>query len=143
MTNSIDPGGVASTADLPLDQSGLAELLKAVKEYFELMHDCDLSRFDRVFAPTVQLHGFRDSAMVCWSAQAYRDILAKRRSPKSQGSPRADEILLIDLAAATQAFVKVRVRITSTMFVDYLTWHRIDGRWLITSKGFHLERVLA
>jgi hypothetical protein len=23
-------------------------------------------------------------------------------------------------------------------FVDHLTWHRIDGKWLITSKGFHL-----
>jgi hypothetical protein len=24
-------------------------------------------------------------------------------------------------------------------FIDHLTWHRIDGKWLITSKGFHLE----
>ena len=29
----------------------------------------------------------------------------------------------------------------ATRFIDYLTWHRIDGRWLITSKGFHLEAV--
>lgn len=139
MTNSIDPGDIAPITD-PTD---LAALLRSVQDYFELMHDCDLSRFDRIFAPTVQLHGFRDSAMVCWSAQTYRDILAKRQSPKSLGAPRADEILLIDVAAATQAFVKVRVRIIATIFIDYLTWHRIDGRWLITSKGFHLERVLA
>ena len=50
---------------------------------------------------------------------------------------------MIDVEAAMRAFVKVRVRITSTIFVDYLTWHRIDGRWLITSMGFRLERVLA
>ncbi len=139
MTNSIVHGDTAPVTD----PSSLAALLVSVQDYFELMHDCDLSRFDRVFAPTVQLHGFRDGAMVCWSAQAYRDILAKRQSPKSLGAPRADEILLIDVAAATQAFVKVRVRITATIFVDYLTWHRIDGRWLITAKGFHLERVIA
>lgn len=139
MTSSIDPGETEPV----LDPSSLAALLESVQEYFELMHDCDLSRFDRVFASSVQLHGFRDGAMVCWSAQTYRDILAKRQSPKSLGAPRADEILLIDLAAATQAFVKVRLRISSSVFVDYLTWHRIDGRWLITSKGFHLERVLA
>lgn len=32
------------------------------------------------------------------------------------------------------------LRISTMVFVDYLTWHCIDGRWLITSKGFHLER---
>ena len=138
MISSLVPVDTAPVTD----PSGLAALLVSVQEYFELMHDCDLSRFDRVFAPSVQLHGFRDGAMVCWSAQTYRDILAKRRSPKSLDAPRADEILLIDVAAATQAFVKLRVRITSMVFVDYLTWHLIDGRWLITSKGFHLERVL-
>ena len=94
-----------------------------------------------VFAPTVQLHGFRDGAMVCWSAATYRDILAKRRSPKSLGASRADEIVMLDLASPTQAFTKVRLRITTMVFVDYLTWHFVDGRWLITSKGFHLERT--
>ncbi len=123
MTSGMEIDCGASAAD----RSDIAALLEAVQEYFDLMHDCDLSRFDRVFAPSVQLHGFRDGAMVCWSAQAYRDVLAKRQSPKSLGTPRADEILLVDLAAATQAFVKVRVRITSMIFVDYLTWHRIEG----------------
>ena len=139
VTNVIEVDRSSSSAD----PSFIQALLEAVQEYFELMHDCDLSRFDRVFAPSVQLHGFREGAMACWPAQTYQDILANRQSPKSLGAPRADEILLIDVASATQAFVKVRVRITSSIFVDYLTWHRIDGRWLISSKGFHLERVLA
>jgi len=43
-----------------------------------------------VFAPTVQLHGFRDGAMQCWSAAVYRTILPTRQSPKSLGAPRAD-----------------------------------------------------
>lgn len=124
-----------------IGSSRLQDLLEALHRYFELMHDCDLSRFDDVFAPTVQLHGFRDGAMVCWSATTYRDILAKRQSPKSLGATRADEIVMLDLASSTQAFTKVRLRITTMVFVDYLTWHFIDGRWLITSKGFHLERM--
>jgi hypothetical protein len=47
--------------------------------------------------------------------------------------------LLVDFASTTQALVKVRVRLSAMVFVDHLTWHRIDGKWLITSKGFHLE----
>jgi len=117
----------------------LAGLIDALQRYFDLMYDCDTSRFDQVFRPTVQLHGFRDGEMVVWPASTYRDILDKRRSPKSLNAPRADEILLIDFASATLAFAKVRVRISEMTFVDYLTWHYIDGKWLITSKGFHLE----
>ena len=61
------------------------------------------------------------------------------RSPKSLGAPRADEIVQMDFASADMAFVKARVRIAAMDFVDYLTWHRIDNKWLITSKGFYLQ----
>lgn len=121
------------------DHSGIEMLTQAVQRYFDLMYDCDTSRFDRVFRATAQLHGFRDSEMAVWPAQEYKEILAGRSSPKSLKSPRQDEILLMDFASATQALVKVRVRINATVFVDYLTYHRIDGEWLITSKGYHVE----
>jgi len=117
---------------------GLAE---AVQRYFDLMYDCDTSRFDRVFLSTAQLHGFRGSEMTVWPAQTYRNILANRPSPKSRNAPRQDESLLVDLASATQALVKLRVRINDTVFVDYLTFHRFDGEWLITSKGYHVESI--
>jgi len=122
-----------------IGRSCFVDLTEALQRYFDLMYDCDTSRFDRVFRSTVQLHGFRDGEMVTWSASTYRDILDKRQSPKSLNAPRADEILLMDFASSTQAFVKVRLRINAMRFVDYLTWHRIDGQWLITSKGFHVE----
>ena len=140
MTDSIDFGENAGSAELPIERPCLAALLDSLQDYFELMHDCDLSRFDRVFAPSVQLHGYRDGQMLCWSAPNCRDILAARQSPKSLGAPRADEILLIDFASTTQAFTKVSLRISAMVFVDYLTKHNIEGRRLITSKGFHLER---
>ena len=122
-----------------IDRTCVDSLLDAVKKYFDLMYDCDTSRFDQVFAATVQLHGYRDGQMVAWPAQVYRDILDKRQSPKSVNAVRTDEILLVDFSSTTQAFTKVRVRVNTMLFVDYLTWHRIDGKWLITSKGFHVE----
>lgn len=115
-----------------------AELTEAVHRYFDLMYSCDTSVFDAVFASTVQLHGYRDGRFVMWSAPVYRDILHKRQPPRSLDAVRRDEILTMDFASDTMAFVKVRVRIAERVFVDYLTWHRIDARWLITSKGFHL-----
>lgn len=117
----------------------MRELIEAVQRYFDLMYDCDTSRFDRVFRPTAQLHGFREGQMTMWPAQAYKDILASRQSPKALGAPREEQVLLVDFASSTQAMVKVRVRINAIVFVDYLTFHRIEGEWLITAKGYHVE----
>jgi hypothetical protein len=125
------------------DHAPIAGLTEAVQRYFELMYDCDTARFDRVFRPTSQLHGFRDGEMTVWSAQAYKDILAKRASPKSLGAPRQEEILLMDFASPTQALVKVRVRINAIVFVDYLSYHRIGEDWLITAKAYHVESTAA
>jgi len=129
----------APMADAAIGHSSVTELTEAIQKYFDLMYDCDTSRFEQTFRSTVQLHGFRDGQMMAWPAQTYRDILDKRQSPKSLNAARKDEILFIDFASTTQAMTKVRLRVNTMVFVDYLTWHRIDGNWLITSKGFHVE----
>jgi len=73
------------------------------------------------------------------TAQAYRDALARAPSPRSQNAPRHEEILLMDVASDSQALVKVRVRINAILYVDYLSYHRVEGDWLITAKAFHVE----
>ncbi|MGG5819055.1 nuclear transport factor 2 family protein [Falsiroseomonas sp. HW251] len=128
-----------SQADATTQAERRAALIPAVQRYFDLMYDSDTSAFDTVVAPTVQLHGYRNGRFVMWSASMYKEILQERRSPKSLDAARRDEILLMDFTSDAMAFVKVRLRIAAQEFVDYLTWHRIDSKWLITSKGFDLE----
>ncbi len=115
------------------------ELSAALGKYCDLMYDCDVGKFDAVFAKTAQLHGFREGAMTCWGAAHYKEVLAGRTSPKSQGAPRESQIILMDFTSPTQALAKVRVRIGEMFFVDYLSYHKIDGAWLITSKAYHRE----
>jgi hypothetical protein len=115
-------------------------LLAAVERYFALMYDNDVSRFGEVFAPTAQLHGFHDGTLRIIPAADYRDNLASRPSPQSKHAPRLQEVLLVDFASPTQALVKVRVRIDTRQYLDYLSWHCIDGAWRITAKSFHVER---
>jgi Putative lumazine-binding len=122
----------------PNDTKGLRE---AVQRYFDLMYDGDTSRFDRVFRSTAQLHGFREGKMTMWPAADYKEILRGRQSPKALGARREEQVLLMDFASGSQALVKVRVRINTVVFVDYLTYHCIDGAWLITGKAYHVESV--
>jgi Putative lumazine-binding len=122
------------------DHPAISGLTGAVQRYFDLMYDSDVAHFDRVFRSSAHLHGFREGQMTVWPAATFKEIIGGRPSPRSQNAPREEEILLIDFASADQALVKVRVRINAVIFVDYLTYHRIDGDWLITSKAFHVER---
>ena len=122
------------------DLSPLPSLLGAVEKYFDLMFDSDVSRFDQVFAPSAQLHGLRDGHLRLLTAQDYRHAFASGPSPKSKSAMRLQEILLVDFASTTQVLVKVRVRIDTIQYFDYLSYHRIEGTWLITAKSFHIER---
>ena len=119
--------------------TGVQTLPQAVQKYFDLMYDADVSNFDRVFRPTAQLHGLRDGRMRMLTTEAYREILAGAPSPKAQGARREEEILLLDFASPDQALAKVRVRINTIVYVDYLNYHRVEGEWLVSSKSFHVE----
>lgn len=122
--------------------NAIDELIDAIQRYFDLMYDCNIASFSEVFSPTAQLHGYRDGKMVCWPAAEYKEVLKTRQSPLSQGSPRQDSVLLVDVASASHAFAKVEVRIHASIYQDYLTYHKVDGRWVITSKGYHLMRTV-
>ena len=115
------------------------DLSDAVQLYFDLMYDCDVSKFDRVFAPTSQLHGFREGQMNCWPAAQYKEVLAGRTSPQALGAQRDEQLLLLDTTSSTQALAKVRVRINDMVFVDYLAYHKIEDTWLVTAKAYHRE----
>ena len=98
--------------------------------------------FDDVFLTTAQLHGFGKAGMTAIPAATYRQHLANGPSPASLKAPRAEAILMVDAASDSQALVKVRVRISSVVYVDYLNYHRIDAGWRITAKSFHVEARL-
>ena len=123
------------------EQPSPAPLLEAVERYLALMYDNDVSRFDQIFAPSAQLHGLRDGTLQLIPAEDYRKRLAGRASPQSKNALRLQEVLLVDFASPTQAMVKVRVRIDTQQYLDYLAWHCIDGGWRITAKSFHVERT--
>lgn len=119
--------------------STTTELLGSVQGYFELMYDCDVSKFDSVFHSSATLNGLRDGAINEWSAAHYRDVLSKRESPKSLGAARREEMLLVDFASPNHALVKVRVLINGTTFIDYLTYLKTGDDWKIAFKAYHVE----
>jgi Putative lumazine-binding len=115
-------------------------LLDAVERYFDLMFDGNVECFDQVFAESAQLHGLRDGNLRLVLAKDYKTALESNPSPRAKKAPRHQEILLLDFASPSQAIVKVRVRIDTLQYLDYLSYHWINGIWLITAKSFHVEQ---
>jgi Putative lumazine-binding len=62
-------------------------LIAVVEQYFEIMFDSDVGRFDQVFAPTAQLHGLRDGNLQILPAVEYRKLLTSNPSLKSKNAP--------------------------------------------------------
>lgn len=117
-------------------------IASAINSYFDLMYDSDDDRFPEVFHDACLIHGMRDGKLTAWSASEYRDVMRSRPSPALMKSPREQEILSVEQTARDLAAAKVRVRIGQTRFVDHLIFHRMDGKWLMTSKAFHVAQVV-
>jgi hypothetical protein len=116
-------------------------IASAINGYFDLMYDADDSRFLDVFHDAALVHGLREGTLAAWSAAEFRDIMRNRPSPAAMKSPRDQAILSIEQTVPDVAAAKVRVRIGQTGFIDYLVFHRIDGKWRITAKAFHIAEV--
>ncbi|HTT12455.1 MAG TPA: nuclear transport factor 2 family protein [Burkholderiaceae bacterium] len=67
------------------------------------------------------------------------EMVRNRPSPKARGLARHDEILQIDQASPTMAFVKLRCAIPPRFFTDYLSLLKIDGRWQVAQKVYTTE----
>lgn len=113
----------------------------AIAGYFDLMYDADDAQFPLVFHDVCLIHGMRDGALTAWSAAEFREVMRNRPSPAAMQSPREQKVLSLECTAPDLAAAKVQVRIGQACFVDHLVLHRIDGRWLVTSKAFHIARI--
>ena len=118
-------------------------IASAINAYFDLMYDADDAQFLEVFHDACLIHGIRDGKFVAWSASEFRDVIRDRPSPASMKSHREQGILSIEQTAPELAVAKVTISIGQTRFVDHLVFHRLDGKWRITTKAYHITQVVS
>jgi hypothetical protein len=112
-------------------------------DYFETLYTQDLTMFDKVFHPGCVLYTSQEGTVVVRPIAEYRGIVAGRKSPKELGSPRKDEILMIDVISDEMALAKVRLRLNENIMVDYLNLLKVDGKWTIAAKFYHRAETVA
>jgi Putative lumazine-binding len=115
------------------------EIEKVVKTYLDGLYEGDTEKLARVFHPTSALTGDIGGELTIMPRDKWLDMVRNRPSPKAQNLSRHDEILQVDIAGPTTAFVKVKCAIPPRFFTDYLSLLKIDGRWQVAQKVFATE----
>ncbi len=116
----------------------LEDLLDAVETYMTALHEGDTAQLREIFLPEAHLYASIDDELRSLPIADYIDLVGGRDSPASQGHPSSGELIAIDTSGPASAVAKVAVAVPPTRFVDLLSFLRIDGRWRIVTKVYHI-----
>ena len=121
------------------DQTERAAIEAVIKTYLDGLYEGNADKLAEAFHPTSSLAQTLEGQLKVTPRDAWLEIVRNRPSPQSQKLQRGDEILTIDVAGPTLAFVKLRCAIPPRYFTDQLSLLKIDGRWQIAQKVFQTE----
>jgi hypothetical protein len=107
--------------------------------YFRGIYEGNVALLDAVFHPGALLFGDVKGQPYAKPLAAYLDGVAHRTSPKDSGQPYDTEIIRVDVVNSI-AVAKVRLTMYEFNYHDFLSFHKLDGKWLIVNKMLtHVE----
>ncbi|MGO4288957.1 nuclear transport factor 2 family protein [Chitinophaga sp. RAB17] len=111
-----------------------ASIAQALEEYyFQGSYEGDLNKLKQIFHPDTRLFGDVKGQPYSKTFAEWLDVVANRESPKDSGKPFNGEILSIKQVNSV-AVAEVQVKAYDMVYHDFLSLHRIDGKWVIVSK---------
>jgi hypothetical protein len=116
--------------------SGLPDLDEAIQLYFDVLYECDLEKFDRVFHPTCNLCSPGDAGVAVVTLPDYREIVARRTPPSKSAFEREEQVDAVLFASADVAMVFLSSRVGERRFKDLLSFVRALDGWKIVAKTY-------
>jgi hypothetical protein len=109
-------------------------ITKALENYyFKGIYEGSLDLLNQVYNPGTLLFGDVKGQPYAKTLDQYLDGVKNRQSPKDSGKPFKGEIISIKLVNSI-AIAEVKVRMYDFNYHEFLSFHRLDGRWLIVNK---------
>ena len=113
------------------DSLAISQLLE--NAYFQGIYTGDVPGLSRIYHPGTLLFGDVKGQPYAKTLAEYLDGVQHRQSPKDSGKPFKGEILNIRVMNSI-AVAEVRVRMYDFLYHEFLSFHQIDGKWLIVNK---------
>jgi quinol monooxygenase YgiN len=109
----------------------ISQLLES--RYFKGIYEGDTALLSTVYHPGTLLFGDVQGQPYSKTLEQYLDGVQNRQSPKGSGKPFKGEILNIRVVNSI-AVAEVKVTMYDFVYQEFLSFHRIDGRWLLVGK---------
>jgi hypothetical protein len=101
--------------------------------YFKGIYEGNLDLLNQIYYTGTLLFGDVKGQPYFKTLDQYVDGVKNRQSPKDSGKPFKGEILSIKVIN-TIAIAEVKVKMYDFNYHDYLSFHKLDGKWLIVNK---------
>ena len=111
----------------------------ALQTYLDGLYEGNPEKLAEVFHPTSTLTYEDRGALTPLPRDQWLEAVRNRPSPQSRGLQRHDQILQIDQASPTMAFVELKCAIPPRFFTDYLCFLKVETRWQVAQKVFSIE----
>lgn len=109
-------------------------IAKAIENYyFNGLYDGDISLLTQIFNEETLLYGDIKGVPYAKTLDQYLDGVKNRQTPKDSGKPFKGEIIKIKVVNSI-AIAEVKVKMYEFEYYDMLSFHKIDGKWLIVNK---------
>lgn len=116
------------------DQQDKAAITQALEDiYFKGIYEGNVSLLGQVYHPGTLLFGDVKGPPYAKNLDQYLDGVAHRQSPKDSGKPFKGDVLAVDVVNSI-AVAKVHVKMYEFNYDEFLSFHKIDGKWLIVNK---------
>lgn len=120
------------------DETALRE---TIDDYFLGLYHSDADRLGRAFHPDARIAGPDEGELKEMDLRQFIDFAAAQPAAADRGDAFEMEILDIHIDGDI-ASVRVADNYIGRRFIDHLALVRIDGRWQIYSKLWHVDRML-
>jgi hypothetical protein len=110
------------------------EITQALEEYyFKGIYEGDINILRQIYYSGTLLFGDVKGQPYAKTLDQYLDGVSRRQSPKDSGKPFEGRIISIDVVNSI-AVAKVHVKMYDFNYDEFLSFHKIDNRWLIVNK---------
>ncbi|MEP7110258.1 MAG: nuclear transport factor 2 family protein [Ferruginibacter sp.] len=113
------------------DKDAISDALE--NYYFKGIYEGDITLLENIYQPETKLFGDVKGRPYAKTLDEYLDGVKNRQSPKDSGKPFKGDIISIHVVNSI-AVAEVSVKMYVFNYYDFLSFHKINGNWLIVNK---------
>jgi hypothetical protein len=101
--------------------------------YFNGIYEGNIDQLKQIYYTGTLLFGDVKGQPYAKTLEQYLGGVKNRQSPKDLGKPFKGEVLSVSVVNSI-AIAKVRVKMYDFNYYEFLSFHKLDGKWLIVNK---------